>query len=158
MLLLGALLVYGLPALSSRNPLWFVPSLGAEPSQIVVYRDGEQQVYRPGSPGYQTLAPLCTKALREVGGLEDSGLSDETLREIRRSGRAIEVFFPQPVTIPTSLPVGRPDQILIPLDERFQTSAVAYTANNGKYWAQGLRIRSTYDDLRRTYDDLTLRK
>lgn len=153
-LTLGLLLLYGLPALNSRNPLWFIPSLGSEPSQIVAYRDGEQQVYRPGSPGYKTLAPLCTKALLEVGGLDDSGLSEDTIREIRRGGRALEVFFPQPVTIPTSLPVGRPNQVLIPFDRRFLELAVLYTANDGKYWAQGLRIRSTYDELHKAYESL----
>lgn len=154
LIVLGLILLYALPALNSRNPLWFVPSLGSEPNQIITYRDGERQVHRPGTPGYKLLAPLTTKALREVSGLDDSGLSEATLREIRSEGRAIEVFFPQPITIPTTLLVGKPNQIFIPLDDEYAEMAVAYTGNDGKYWAQGLRIRPNYDALRQAFDAL----
>ncbi|MHB1005068.1 MAG: hypothetical protein ACYC3S_05425 [Chloroflexota bacterium] len=154
MLVFGSLLVYGLPALNSRNPLWFIPSLGAEPNQIVAYKDGQTTVYRPGSPGYKALAPLCTKALLEVSGLDDSGLSLDTLKDIRSHGRAIEIYFPQSVTIPTSFPVGKPNQIFVPFDDKYANWKVLFTGNDGTYWAQGLRISSTYDDLRTAFDNL----
>lgn len=146
-----ALVVYCVPALTTGNPFWFWPTVGASASQIVTYRDGVSIVHRPGTPGYKLLAPLCDKMLKQVSGLDDSGLSEDTIREIRARGRAIEVFYPQPVTIPTSLRTVQPNQIFIPLDDKYADWAVAYAGNDGKYWAQGLRIRPVYDEMKSAY-------
>jgi hypothetical protein len=148
-------LVYAVPATSSGNLLWFIRSLDAEPSQIVTYRDGTRTVHLPGTPGYRALSPLCTKALQEVGGLDDSGLSPATLDDIRKGGKAVEVYFPKAITIPTSLRVGKPNQVFIPLDDKYAMQAVAFTGNDGQYWAQALRIRAAYDQISAAFDDVT---
>jgi hypothetical protein len=145
------LVAYAVPALTTGNAFWFWPSVGVNPSQIVTYRDGVSIVHRPGTPGYKLLAPLISKALTQIGGLDDSGFSEDTLREIRAKGRAVEVYYPQPITIPTSLRTIQPNQILIPLDEKYEEWAVAYTGNDGKYWAQGLRIRPVYDEIKAAF-------
>ena len=145
--LFAFILLYALPALGSRNALWFWPALGAEPSQIITYRGGERTVYLPGTPGYQTLAPLCTEALQNVTGLDDSGLSPSTIAQIRAEGNAVEVFYPREITIPGANHLAKPNQVLIPLDKKYEDWEVAYTGNNGQYWAQGLRIRSTYQKI-----------
>ena len=149
------ILIYALPALSSRNPLWFLANVETDPSQIVTYDNGTRTVYLRTSPGYQTLAPLCVKALKEVSGLDDSGLSDATFNDIRDHGKAVEIFFPQPITIPTTFPVGKPNQIFIPLDDKYADWSLFYTGNDGHYWAQGLRIHSTYGQIKAAFDSLT---
>ncbi len=155
MAVFGLLLLYGIPALSSRNPTWFIPSLGSEPSQIITYRHGVRTVHPPGSPGFKALAPLCLQALREVSGLLDAGLSNETLREIKASGDAVEVYFPRPITIPNpSYALGNPNQMILPLDDNYDDWQALFTGNDGQYWAQGLRIPSTYQKIKAALRDL----
>lgn len=151
LLVLAALVIYTVPALTTGNPFWFWPTMSVSPSQIITYRDGVSIVHRPGTPGYKLLAPLCEKMLTQVSGLDNSGFSEETLREIRAHGRAVEVFYPQPVTIPTSLQAGQPNQVFIPLDDKYAEWAVAYAGNDGKYWVQGLRIRPVYAEIKNAY-------
>jgi len=151
LLVLGALVVYSVPALTTGNPFWFWPTVDVNPNQIVTYRDGVSIVHRPGTPGYKLLAPLCKRMLTQVSGLDGSGLSEDTIREIRARGRAVEVFYPQPVTIPSSLRTVQPNQIFVPLDDKYADWAVAYAGNDGKYWAQGLRIRPVYEEMKSAY-------
>ncbi|MCL4466263.1 MAG: hypothetical protein M1401_14895 [Chloroflexi bacterium] len=151
LVLFVAIIAYAVPALTTGNAFWFWPAVGVNPSQIVTYRDGVSIVHRPGTPGYKLLAPLISKALTQVSGLDDSGFSDNTLREIRAKGRAVEVYYSEAITIPTSFRTIQPNQILIPLDDKYEQWAVAYTGNDGKYWAQGLRIRPAYDEIKAAF-------
>ncbi len=155
MAVFGLLLLYAIPALSSRNPTWFLPSPAAEPNQIVTYHNGMRTVYLPGSPGFRLLAPLCQQALGEVSGLLDAGLSEATLRELRSSGNAVEVYFSRPITIPNAaFSLGHPNQVIVPLDDKYDGWQALFTGNDGRYWAQGLRIPTTYWQIKAAHAEL----
>ena len=151
LLALGLLVVYAVPALTTGNVFWFWPSTGANPSQIVTYREGTSTVHRPGTPGYRVLAPLIDKALASISGVDDSGLSDVRVRELRSRGSAIEIYYAEPITIPTSFPVIKPNQILIPLDDVAAQTGDAYLGSDGQYYAGGLRIRTVWGEIRAAY-------
>jgi hypothetical protein len=147
------LLFYGVVALISEDPLWFLgrAELPA-PRHIVIRVNGEDDVLTPSSPGYDALVAAAGQAMSAFENLAPSsaGLSEETLEEYERQGVTLALYFDTPVDFHLPFSDGRPTALLIPIQGRYAERGYVFRGKRGKWWGGAMRMsdpRPLYDAL-----------
>ena len=140
LLLTVVFLFYVVPALFSGNFLWFVPVFRTQPEKVVVYRAGEQIILYPSSSDYKEVTAACNRLISRISATYQFGLSESGLQEARENEVAVELFYAEPLDLPTPLNLGGPNQLFIPLSGWRSETPMAVRGFNGEYWGQVLRI------------------
>lgn len=111
-----ALAWYGIPALSTEDPLWPLPP-DTRADVITLHWDGRHTELRPGDEGYAPLMRAVNGALGTLDGIEYRyGLSDDDVERLRASGRALEASYHRPARAHGVYAVGTFTRLLVALD------------------------------------------
>jgi hypothetical protein len=98
------------------DALWFYPSFQTPAAVMDLYWDGGKVRLLPGTPGYDVLQQAIFAEFPQVksapGG---TGLSDETLAELRASGRLLEVYYAEPARVHSWYNFGESEVFYVPL-------------------------------------------
>jgi hypothetical protein len=136
---------YGVMAVMSDDPLWFVGGTSVpEPERIVIRVDGEETVLIAGSPGYDRITGAAREALSAFDNMSplSAGLSEATLAEYQHSGTILEMYFDRPVDFHLPFNDHRPTALLIPIEGRHAGRGYVFRGRNGRWWAGQMRMRN----------------
>ena len=138
-----ALIVFGVGALTNGDPFWFLPVFNQVPQRIVLYQNGCRVELNNGQPGFDQLTAAINQTLPQYDGFNSTtGISPESVKDYREKERAVEVFYAKPVTIHAPYRFGHPETIFIPLSSYFADSRSVFGGKAGDYWAGALRLKS----------------
>jgi len=138
-----ALIVLGVGALTNGDPLWFLPFFNDVPQRIVVYQNGCRVELNDGQPGFDQLTAAINQTLPQYDGFNSTtGISLGSLTDYREKERAVEVFYAKPVTIHAPYRFGHPETLFIPLSGYLADSRSVFGGKAGDYWAGALRLKS----------------
>jgi hypothetical protein len=141
LLLFVAAFVYFVPVLATGNFLWFLPVFDIQPERIIVYRGGEEIILLPGDPRFDQVTAASNELISNIVAVHSTfGISDVGLEELRAEGRAVELFYTEPLDFPTPVNLGGPNQLLIPLSGHYTINPVALRGFDGEYWGAALRL------------------
>jgi hypothetical protein len=141
--------VYGSAALTSKDPLWFVPARLDEPASVTVYQAGTVRPLPAGSAEYTSVVAALGDAVRGAEASARAGLSDETLRTLTQgTGSAIELRFDRPQRLGGLQARGRPTRMLIPLAGPFAQDPFVFLGDDKTWWAEAL-VSPRVADVRR---------
>ena len=134
MILFAVVAYYGMVALTSRDPLWFLGRFEDQPARIIVYHDGQRTDLQPGDEGFDELASAVQESLAAgFRGLTNIGLSEPSLQDAYRQSVTLEVFFARPVALHTFFFTGRVTQMLFPITGRHSEMDIAVLGEDGAY-------------------------
>jgi hypothetical protein len=139
-----ALMSYGVIALMSEDPLWFLGNTALpRPQRIVVRIEGQETVLTASSPGYELLTEATEQAMSSFARLSllSGGLSEETLAGYQESGVVVELYFDEPVDVHLPFNDGRPTALLIPLRGQLGGKGYVFRGKDGRWWAGQLMVR-----------------
>jgi hypothetical protein len=115
------LLVYGVCALVTGDPKWFLGGASMpDPQRIVIRVDGEETVLTTNSIGYEIMVKATKKALSSFENTAPipMGLSDETIEEYQRRFTVLELYFDKSVEFHLAFNDMDPTALLIPIRGR----------------------------------------
>lgn len=143
---LALVLVWGVNALTNRDPLWFWPWFQRPAAEIRVTAAGREYVFTPGTPGYERLNEALQRILSgfNIEGYEPQiGLSEATLTEYRQGSDALTVWarYEPPVQIHTAYFFPRADLLIIPLKGPHAELRPVFGALRGVIRLGALRLR-----------------
>jgi hypothetical protein len=140
--------VYGSSALTSQDPLWFVPARLDEPASLTVYQAGTARPLQAGSAEYARVVAALGEAVRGADASARAGLSEDSLRTLTAgTGSALEVRFDRRQRMGGMHVRGRPTRMLIPLDGPFAQDAFVFLGDDSGWWAEAL-VSSHVADVR----------
>ncbi len=143
LIVVAVLAIFGVGAIGNGDPLWFWPNLNEEPERIVIYRNGCTVELISGQPGFAELTRALNENLPQYEGYSNSyGFSIDSLNRYRQKEYALEIFYPEPITIHSPYGFGHPDSLMIPLSSDFAETRSIFGGHNGDYWAGALRLKS----------------
>jgi hypothetical protein len=138
-----ALIVFGIGALTNGDPFWFLPFFNETPKQIIVYNDGCSVKLVEGQVGFAPLNAAIQQALVQYEGYNSTmGISPESLAAYHTQEQAVEVMYAKPVTIHTLYRFGHPDMLFIPLSGYLADAHSVFGGKSPDYWAGGLRLKT----------------
>lgn len=149
LLVLGILalgLIWGVNALTNRDPLWFWPWFQGSPTEIRITAAGREYVFVPGTPEYERLNSALNRALSgfNLEGYEPQiGLSETTLAEYRHGAQALVLWahYDPPVQIHTAYFFPRADLLIIPIRGPHAELRPVFGALRGVIRLGALRLR-----------------
>jgi hypothetical protein len=146
LVVLGSILffAYGVIALISQDPFWFLTRAAVpDPERIVIRVDGMETVLNAATPGYGQIVEATREALSAFKAWAPGsvGLSEPTLREFQQQGTVLELYFGEPVDFHLPFDDGRPTALLIPIEGRFAGEGYVFRGKGGKWWAGQLTVR-----------------
>ncbi len=144
---------YGIMTVNNRDLLWWWPWFEEEPSEIVIYRAGEQTVVTADSADYAPLVEAVNQSLSRRVGYLNLGLSEPTLEEYTTEATVIELSYPTFVSMHSQYRLVPFDGLLIPLAGRHAESRVVFFSQGGRYIAGALQLATT-DPIKDTLADL----
>ena len=125
---------YGMVALTSRDPLWFLSRFEDQPARIVVYHEGVRTDLQPGDAGFDPLAGAVQESLAAgFRGLSKTGLSEKSLQDAYQQFVTLEVFYARPVELHTFFYTGRVTQMLFPITGRHSEAEIVVLGEDGVY-------------------------
>lgn len=134
--------VYGIPLLTTADPLWPLPT-AVHPDALVVHWAGSDARIGPGDPRYAAIVDALNDALRSVEGIEYAyGLRPDDVAGLRSGGRALEAFFDRPTRIHGAYAVGSFTALLVPLAGPEADRRLILFGDAARYRAAPLRTRS----------------
>jgi hypothetical protein len=146
--ILVLVVVYGSSALTSQDPLWFIPARLDEPASVTVYQSGEARKLAAGAAEYAAVVAALGDAIRGAEASARAGLSDESLRTLTQgTGSAVEIRFDRPQRLGGSHVRGRPTRMLIPLAGPFAQDPFVFLGDDKTWWAEAL-VSSRVPDVR----------
>jgi hypothetical protein len=137
------LLFYGVVALLSEDPLWFLGrAVLPAPRRIIIRVNGEEDVLTPSSPGYDLLVAAAGQAMSAFKNLAplSAGLSEKTLKEYERQGVTLALYFDAPVDFHLPFSDGQPTALLIPIQGRHADQGYVFRGKRGKWWSGAIRM------------------
>ena len=134
---------YVMMAVNNRDLLWWWPWFDEEPSEIVIYRAGEEIVITPDSPGYAALVQAANQSLSRRVGYLNLGLSEPTLEEYATEATVMELSYPAYVSMHSQYRLVPFDGLLIPLTGRHSESRVVFFSQGGQYIAGAVQLATT---------------
>ncbi|HXF68816.1 MAG TPA: hypothetical protein VNK89_03340 [Thermoflexus sp.] len=139
-------LIWGVNALTNRDPIWFWPWLNAQAAEIRITAGGREYVFTPGTPGYDRLNRALNQVLSgfNIEGYEPQiGLSEATLSEYRQGSQALTVWarYDPPIQIHTAYFFPRADLLIIPLRGPHAELRPVFGALHGVIRLGALRLR-----------------
>ncbi len=130
---------YGVIAMMSEDPLWFLGGVTmTDPERIVIRVDGQETVLTAGSPGYDLLVDASKEALSKFNNLapRSMGLREVTLTEYQLRGIILELYFSEPVDFHLPFNDLQPTALLIPIEGRHAGHGYVFRDKNNK-WLTG---------------------
>lgn len=130
---------YGVIAMMSEDPLWFLGGVTmTDPERIVIRVDGQETVLTAGSPGYDLLVDASKEALSKFNNLapRSMGLREVTLTEYQLRGIILELYFSEPVDFHLPFNDLQPTALLIPIEGRHAGHGFVFRGKNNK-WLTG---------------------
>jgi hypothetical protein len=141
--------VYGSSALTSQDPLWFVPARLDDPAAVTVYQVGQARSLPTSSTEYAAVVAALGDAVRGTEASARAGLSDETLRTLTSGpGEALEVRFDRRQRLGGAHTRGRPTRMLVALSGPFAQDPFVFLGDDTGWWAEAL-VSSHVADVRR---------
>jgi len=140
--LLVAFVAYGVPLVTTGDPLWPLPT-DTHADALVVHWDGSATEIRPSDPRYGDLMKALNAAASDIDGIELAyGLRPEDVAAIRARGRALEARYDRPARIHGAHAVGMFTRILVPLAGPEAERHLIFFGDQSGYRAGPLRARS----------------
>jgi hypothetical protein len=103
-------------ALGADDLFWFLPGFRAKTAYVDLYWDGGYVRVSPDDPEYELIQEALFSDLAHVESHPPGvGLSDESLEELRREGRLLELYFDKPTRIRSPYHFGPSPVYYIPL-------------------------------------------
>jgi len=136
--------VYGVIAMMSEDPLWFLGGATVpDPERIVIRVEGEETILTANLPGYDLIVEATREALSEFSNLapRSAGLSEATLEEYQHRGTILELYFNQPVDFHLPFNDLRPNALLIPIEGMHAGRGYVFRGKDGK-WLAGQMLMS----------------
>jgi len=138
-----ALIVFGIGALTNGDPFWFLPVFDETPKQIIVYNGSCSVKLVEGQVGFAPLNTAIQQSLVQYEGFNSTtGLSPESLVEYHTTEQAVEAMYAKPVTIHTPYRFGHPDMLFIPLSGYLADARSVFGGKSPDYWAGALRLKT----------------
>lgn len=139
-------LVWGVNALTNRDPIWFWPWFNQRAIEIRIIAAGREYVFTPGVPGYEPLNEALNRILAgpNIEGYEPKiGLSEATLSEYRHGTGALTVWarYDPPAQIHTAYFFPKADMLIIPLKGPHAELRPVFGALRGVIRLGALRLR-----------------
>jgi hypothetical protein len=145
---------YGMVALTTHDPLWFLTEFEDRPSRIVVYHAGEHTELLHGDAGFNVLSTAVQASLAQgFARLTDSGYSKQTLREAYTEHLTLEVFWTRPIELHTWFPAGRTTRMLFPITGNLSEMSVVLLGDESQYRA-GAPVLEDMEPIRQALRDL----
>lgn len=143
-------LVWGVNAMTNRDPLWFWPWFHGRPVEIRITGEGQERRFLPGTSEYTRLNDALNRSLSafNIEGCEPAiGLSEATLAEYRQGSEALAlwVHYDPPVQIHTTCFFPRADTLLLPLRGPHATLRPVFGGLRGVLRLGALRLRDRRD-------------
>jgi len=146
--LLGACLLFLLPAALSGNLFFAIDNIRVKPIQVTVYYQGEIEIYTPGSQEYNSLVEACYETLYHHIGITELGWSAERFDQVRTEGIAVELLYAEPVKLPGKrLDIADPVRLFFPLELFGFDSEVVFRGDPSRYWGLPIQV-DTLDRVR----------
>ena len=136
--------VYGVIAMMSEDPLWFLGGATVpDPERIVIRIDGEETILTANSPGYDLIIEAMREAMSDFNNLapRSAGLSEATLEEYQHRGTILELYFNQPVDFHMPFYDLQPTALLIPIKGPLSGRGYVFRGKHG-LWLGGQMIMS----------------
>ncbi|MBE2198438.1 MAG: hypothetical protein IAE79_07480 [Anaerolinea sp.] len=143
MVVIGAGIVYLLNAFNSGTWLWFQSTAtNVRPSRIIIIDNGQRTALSPGHANFHALADAASASLSKLSNTDliSIGLSDDTLEAYATHSLVIELYFDQPVQFNTLARVGKPTQLLIPIEGTHADGGYVFRGENGAWWFGAIRM------------------
>lgn len=135
--------IFGAGMLANGDPLWFLPLFDETPMRIVVYQGGCRTDLFEGDPRFDELTRVVNQTFAQIDGFNSThGMSDESLKDYREKERAVELLYPEPVTIHSPYRFGHPDSIFVPLSGSLAEARSVFGGKGAQYWSGALRLKS----------------
>jgi hypothetical protein len=137
------LLVYGLVAFNTGDPLWlFGRTAVPAPIRIIIINEGERHIYEPSDPEFNQLAPLIEQGITSLNNnaLVGIGLSDGTLYEYNNNQTILEVHYSAPIDFRTSFPTENGSRLLIPLYGSHAGNGLFFRGEGNDWYFGALRM------------------
>lgn len=114
----AALVVIAVTALTNGDFLWFVPSFAARAEALTIYWDGSRYELHPDDQGFEAVMAAFAQGIEKPAGFEwNVGFSEENITRYREDFRLLEVTFSEPVQVHTRHPYPEAKSYLIPLSK-----------------------------------------
>ncbi len=129
---------YGLVALLSADPLWFLGRASLpDPQRIVVRVDGQETILEPGEAGYDLIVDGARQAMSafDNSSPRSAGLSQATLADYQRQGTILELYFNRPVDFYLPFDDQGPTALLFPIEGKYGGRGYVFMGKNGRWWA-----------------------
>lgn len=146
--LIFAGLYYAIIALSTEDPLWFLPTFEEFPEEIVMNCYGTVTSLRPGDEHYDALVGLVNETLSTSKNYDGLTMSDETYTYYLTDSTVmvLELIYTQKVRIHSTYKFfGNLDSIVIPLDGRHSNTNAIFGRSNGLSTAGALHYLALPD-------------
>lgn len=136
-------LVYLFVSLNTQDPLWFISSFSARPSQIVINCYGSPVFVRPEDSRYDGLVNKVNEVLSGKKYWDQLTLSDNTYQEYQDTSEMMimELFYAPRARIHSFYKYfSNLDSIVIPLDGRHASTYAIFGRVNNKNTAGSLHF------------------
>lgn len=116
LIVVAGLIIWWVSSLANNDPFWFLRVFNAKADWIVVYWDGETQMFFPGDPEYDAIMEAFADGVANWSGYEGGvGLSDENLERFRNEWRMLELHYNDPVHVHTRHLYSEARSFFVPL-------------------------------------------
>ena len=132
------LFAYGVIAMMSEDPLWFLGGATVpDPERIVIRVNGQETLLTVNSPSYDLIIEAMREAMSEFGNMAplSAGLSEATLEEYQHRGTILELYFNRPVDFHMPFNDLQPTALLIPIEGRHAGNGYVFRGKNDKWLA-----------------------
>lgn len=146
MMVMVAVIYYGIVALSTGDMLWFRSDFSATPVKMIVYCYGEDQPVNPIDTDFEPLNKLVNAALSGDKRWDPLSMSDVTYEEYRTHPRmaALELRYSPAVRVHSNTKFfSSVDTLVIPLDGRHVEYNPVFGRNLGEMIPGSFQLGST---------------
>jgi hypothetical protein len=132
--ILITLMVYGIIALSTQDPLWFIPTFDEFPDEIDLYCYGTLTTLRPEDDHFTELVEVINRTLSTTKNFDQLTMSDETYAYYQTDPTVVvlEIHYSHKVRIHSFYAFfSNLDSVLIPLVGRHANVHAIFGRSNG---------------------------
>ncbi|MCA9934446.1 MAG: hypothetical protein H6662_13045 [Ardenticatenaceae bacterium] len=140
---IAVLIVYAINVLNTEDWLWFrAQTIDATPNRIVLMVNGERVLIQPGHAEYQALATAVQTALQDFSNTDliNIDFNEESLTYYDNKGVLLELYYDNPINFHAAFRVGKPTQILIPIEGRHAGYDYFFRGDKGIWWFGAMRM------------------
>lgn len=139
------ILIWGLNAFNTGNPLWFLPIQPVyRPSRVLIHYYGQATELRPGDEGFDAIDEALNETLSDFQSrdLVSIGIGEQTLADYYNEEFVLEAFYGQNVEFNLPIRLTKINTLLFPIDARHAERNYVFIGNNREYRAGALQVTS----------------